>query len=70
MRGADVMQESLFTTVRLESFVPADHPIRLMRELFNAALKRISSFLFTVCFCFFKKQAIEWTLLAWGRVRY
>ena len=42
MRGADVMQESLFTTVHLESFVPADHPIRAVRELFNAALERIS----------------------------
>ena len=42
MRGADVMQESLFTTVQLESFVPADHPIRPLRELFNTALKRIS----------------------------
>lgn len=42
MRGADVMQESLFTTVQLESFVPADHPIRPLRELFNTALQRIS----------------------------
>lgn len=42
MRGADVLQESLFTTVHLESFVPADHPIRPLRELFNTALKRIS----------------------------
>lgn len=42
MRGADVMQESLFTTVQLEHFVPADHPIRPLRELFNTALKRIS----------------------------
>ncbi len=42
MRGADVMQESLFTTVQLGSFVPADHPIRPLRELFNTALQRIS----------------------------
>ncbi len=28
MRGADVMQESLFTTVQLETFVPKDHPLR------------------------------------------
>ncbi|MGH8184030.1 MAG: IS5 family transposase [Rhodanobacteraceae bacterium] len=42
MRGVDVMQESLFTTVQLESFVPADHPIRPLRELFNTALQRIS----------------------------
>ncbi|HLI16969.1 MAG TPA: IS5 family transposase [Rhodanobacteraceae bacterium] len=42
MRGVDVMQESLFTTVQLESFVPADHPIRPLREMFNTALQRIS----------------------------
>jgi transposase len=42
MRGADIMQESLFTTVHLESFVPADHPARAVRQLFDVALKRIS----------------------------
>lgn len=42
MRGVDVMQEPLFTTVQLDGFVPADHPIRPLRELFNAALARIS----------------------------
>lgn len=42
MRGVDLMQESLFTTVHLESFVPADHPIRALRDLFNTALTRIS----------------------------
>ncbi len=26
MRGLDEMQEPLFTTVKLEDFVPADHP--------------------------------------------
>jgi transposase len=39
MRGADVMQESLFTVKRLEDFVPASHPLRGMRDLLNAALK-------------------------------
>lgn len=42
MRGADARRASLFTTVQLESFVPAHHPIRPLRELCNAALKRIS----------------------------
>lgn len=28
MRGADVMQESLFSFRRLEEFVPAQHPLR------------------------------------------
>ncbi|ODU58014.1 MAG: hypothetical protein ABT02_15725 [Comamonadaceae bacterium SCN 68-20] len=31
MRGADSYNESLFTTVRLESFVPANHPLRPIR---------------------------------------
>jgi len=42
MRGVDVMQESLFTRVHLESFVAVDHPLRSLRGLFNTALKGIS----------------------------
>ncbi|EQD72973.1 transposase, IS4 family protein, partial [mine drainage metagenome] len=41
MRGADVTQESLFSTVQLHTFVPADHPLREVRELFNEALKHL-----------------------------
>ena len=33
MPGADVMQESLFTTVHLETFVPTGHPLRVIRAL-------------------------------------
>jgi IS5 family transposase len=33
MRGMDEMQETLFTTVKLEDFVPADHPLRPIRVL-------------------------------------
>jgi transposase len=47
MRAVDVMQESLFTTVHLDSFVAADHPIRHLRALFDTALTRISSLLDT-----------------------
>ena len=43
MRGADVMQESLFTVRRLEDFVPADHPLRAIRLLVNEALVRMNS---------------------------
>lgn len=32
------MPESLFTMAKLEDFVPADHPLRVMRELVNEAL--------------------------------
>lgn len=38
MRGADVMQESLFTYMTLNDFVPADHPLRPIRRLVDTAL--------------------------------
>jgi transposase len=38
----DEMQEALFTTVKLEDFVPADHPLRPIRLLVNQALKRLN----------------------------
>jgi hypothetical protein len=44
MRGADVMQESLFAPKRPEGFVPKVHPLRDdMRELINAVLKRMDA---------------------------
>lgn len=42
MRGMDEMQEPLFTTVKLEDFVPADHPLRPIWLLVNEALKRLN----------------------------
>jgi hypothetical protein len=42
MRGMDEMQETLFTTVKLEDFVPTDHPLRPIRLLVNDALKRLN----------------------------
>lgn len=41
MRGVGAMQKPLFTSVQLERFVLADHPIRSLCELLNAALKCI-----------------------------
>lgn len=41
MRGADVFQESLFTTVQLESFVPENHPLRPIKEILNKAMKNL-----------------------------
>lgn len=38
MRGADAYNESLFTTVRLEDFVPPNHPLRPIRSWVNQAL--------------------------------
>jgi transposase len=41
MRGADVMQEQLFTAGGLDQFIPADHPLRQVREVFNGCLARM-----------------------------
>lgn len=49
MRGCDEIQESLFTVAKLEDFVPADHPLRPLRELINEALKRLNG-LFNVIY--------------------
>jgi transposase len=38
MRGADAYNEALFSTVRLEDFVPATHPLRPIRKWINEAL--------------------------------
>jgi len=43
MRGADGMQESLFTVAKLEDFVPADHPLRPIRLLVNEALEGLNA---------------------------
>jgi len=43
MRGADVMQEELFTLGGVDQFVPADHPLRRVREVFNGCLARMGT---------------------------
>lgn len=42
MRGSDEQSGSLFSYVDLESRVRADHPLRPVREIVNAALDRLS----------------------------
>src|SRR4030095_7018508 len=42
MRGEDQWSEGFFSYVRLESRIPADHPLRAMRELVDAALGELS----------------------------
>jgi transposase len=42
MRGNDRAQGSMFSYVSLEARIPADHPLRPMREMVDAALKRLS----------------------------
>ena len=43
MRGADVMQERLFTYMTLNDFVPANHPLRPIREIVDTALKAMDA---------------------------
>ncbi len=43
MRGADSYNESLFSTVRLEEFVPQTHPLRPIRTWVNEALSKMDA---------------------------
>ena len=43
VRGADVMQKVLFTVGGLDRYVPGDHPLRRVRELFNGCLTRMDT---------------------------
>lgn len=42
MRGEDVSQESLFSTVHLNTFVPRDHPLRSIRALLDEAMQNLN----------------------------
>jgi len=42
VRGEDVFQESLFTTIQLEPFVPSNHPLRPIRKLLDQAMQNLS----------------------------
>ncbi len=48
MRGADITQEALFTTAKLDDFVPVDHPLRAIRELTDQALRRMGGLFSTL----------------------
>lgn len=39
MRGADVTQEGLFIVRKTSDYVPAEHPLRAIREILNTALR-------------------------------
>lgn len=43
MRGEDERSEGFFSYVRLETRIPADHPLRAIRELVDTALLKLSS---------------------------
>ena len=42
MRGEDHRSKGFFSYVRLETRIPADHPLRAIRELVDAALQELS----------------------------
>ncbi|MFL5802707.1 MAG: IS5 family transposase [Roseiflexaceae bacterium] len=42
MRGEDQRADSFFSYVRLDTRIPADHPLRPIRELVDAALRELS----------------------------
>jgi transposase len=43
MRGPDTFIESLFSMRKLEDFVPADHPLRPIRQMVNTALIQMNA---------------------------
>ena len=43
MRGADSYNEALFSTVKLDEFVPASHPLRPIRAWVNEALGKMDA---------------------------
>ena len=43
MRGADIQQDTLFSTVIPEERVPPDHPLRPIREMVDTALKELDA---------------------------
>ena len=42
MRGKDDRSEILFSYIRLDERIPADHPLRVIRQLVDAALAKLS----------------------------
>lgn len=43
MRGADVTQEELFVTRTTADYVPQTHPLRMIREILNTALREMDA---------------------------
>lgn len=49
MRGADGYNEALFTSIRLEEFVPANQPLRPIRTWLNDALTNMGACFSAMC---------------------
>ena len=57
MRGADVTQEGLFVTRQTADYVPAEHPLRPLRDILNRALKRDLDLLFASIYADWSRHA-------------
>jgi hypothetical protein len=57
VRGEDIFQESLFTTIQLASFVPADHPLRAIKALLDEAMKNLN-WLFSSIYSDYGRESI------------
>ena len=42
MRGDDIHQDAMFSYLSPEARVPKDHPLRLLRQMVNQALRELS----------------------------
>ena len=49
MRGADVFTEQLFSVKKLDDIVPAEHPLRPIRDQVNEALKHFNGLFEAMC---------------------
>src|SRR5215213_8608718 len=58
MRGADVMQESLFTMKTLDDYIPSEHPLHPIREILNVALSRMDE-RFAMMYSEFGRESIS-----------
>lgn len=48
MRGPDTFTESLLTMRKLEDFIPAGHPLRVIRQMANTALEKMNGLFSTM----------------------
>jgi transposase len=43
MRGHDTYTETLFSLHKLDDFIPAEHPLRAIRQMVNVALGKMDA---------------------------
>jgi len=60
MRGPDGFTESMFTVLKLDDFVPDDHPFRPSQPSLNDALKRMNDVFARMCEADVRLQRVAW----------